>query len=61
MAEGADVPIIMAFIDYRERAMGFGPVLKPRATWRADMAAISAFYASMEGKLRDQFQIHSSD
>ena len=54
VARGAGVPIVCAYLDYRERIGGIGLVLTPSDSVRADMDRIRAFYASKHGKYPDQ-------
>ncbi len=55
IATGAQVPIVMAFMDYERKVSGLGPVFEPTGNLEADMAAIQAFYAPFKGKNPDQF------
>jgi 1-acyl-sn-glycerol-3-phosphate acyltransferase len=48
IAQQADVPISLAFIDKSTRTVGFGPELKPSGDIVADMDVIREFY---EGKV----------
>ena len=50
IASGARVPIICAFLDYRRKVGGIGPVLRPSGDVRADMEILRAFYAGVTGK-----------
>jgi 1-acyl-sn-glycerol-3-phosphate acyltransferase len=50
VARGAGVPIVCAYLDYRERVGGIGLVLAPSGNVHADMDRIRAFYASKQGK-----------
>ena len=54
IASGADVPIVLAYLDYQRRVAGFGPVFYPTGDIEADMKTISAFYADAVGKYRDK-------
>jgi 1-acyl-sn-glycerol-3-phosphate acyltransferase len=54
VARGAGVPIVCAYLDYRERIGGIGLVLTPSGSVRADMDRIRAFYASKHGKYPTQ-------
>lgn len=56
IAVGAQVPIIMAYMDYEKKRSGLGPVFKPTGNVEADMAAIKAFYAPFKGKNASQFE-----
>jgi 1-acyl-sn-glycerol-3-phosphate acyltransferase len=50
VARGAGVPILCAYLDYRERVGGIGPALTPSASIAADMDRIRAFYATKQAK-----------
>jgi 1-acyl-sn-glycerol-3-phosphate acyltransferase len=50
VASGASVPIICAFLDYRRRVGGIGPLIPPTGNVAADMAVIRAFYDGIAGK-----------
>ena len=56
IATGADVPIVMAYLDYDKKVGGLGPVFKTTGDIDADMAAIKAFFAQVKGKNADQFR-----
>ena len=55
IAVGAQVPIVMAYMDYKKKISGLGPVFEPTGNIEADMAAIKAFYAPFKGKNAGQF------
>ncbi len=55
IAVGAQVPIVMAFMDYKNKVSGLGPVFVPTGDIDADMTSIKAFYAPIKGKNADQF------
>ena len=55
IAVGAQVPIVMAYMDYEKKISGLGPVFQPTGDIDADMAAIKAFYAPFKGKNATQF------
>ena len=55
IALGAQVPIVMAYMDYARKESGLGPVFEPTGDIDADMVAIKAFYAPFKGKNPDQF------
>lgn len=50
IARGADVPIVLAFIDYFRKAGGIGPVFKPTGNIETDMEFIRSFYEKVTGK-----------
>jgi 1-acyl-sn-glycerol-3-phosphate acyltransferase len=55
IAVSAQVPIVMAYMDYANKAGGLGPVFLPTGDIDADMTAIKAFYAPFKGKNAAQF------
>ncbi|MEW9897552.1 lysophospholipid acyltransferase family protein [Chitinivorax sp. PXF-14] len=55
IAKGANVPIVLAFLDFRRKVGGFGPVFRPTGNVEADMAEIQAFYKNISGKNPDQY------
>ena len=55
IALGANVPIVMAYMDYARKESGLGPVFEPTGNIEADMVTIQAFYAPFKGKNPDQF------
>jgi len=55
IALGAQVPIVMSFMDYGNKVSGLGPAFLPTGDIEADMVAIKTFYAPFKGKNPDQF------
>ena len=54
----AQVPIILAYMDYHRKLSGLGPVFTPSGDVEADMAEIKRFYAPFKGRRADQFEGH---
>jgi len=54
IALGAEIPIAMAFIDYKRKASGVGPTLYPTGNIEADMEVIRNFYANVTAKYPDK-------
>jgi 1-acyl-sn-glycerol-3-phosphate acyltransferase len=52
----AQVPIVMAYLDYAEKRGGLGPALQPSGDIEKDMALVKAFYAPIQGKHADRFE-----
>jgi 1-acyl-sn-glycerol-3-phosphate acyltransferase len=46
----AEVPILLAFVDYRRKRTGVGPLLHPTGDVRADMDVVRAFYDGITGR-----------
>lgn len=55
IAVGAQVPIVMAFLDYGHKVGGLGSVFQPTGDLDADMTEIKKFYAPFKGRNADQF------
>ena len=55
IAHSAQVPIVMAYMDYANKRSGLGPLFEPTGDVEADMANIKAFYQPFKGKNADQF------
>ncbi len=55
IARGADVPIVLGYLDYARRRGGFGPSLRATEDVPKDMDQIREFYADKSGKYPDQF------
>ena len=55
IAQSAQVPIVLAFMDYGRKRSGLGPVFVPTGDAAADLAAIQAFYKPFKGKNAAQF------
>jgi len=50
----ADVPIVMAYIDYKNKVCGLGPSLKPTGDIQADFKIIREFYSGILGMHPDK-------
>ena len=50
IARGAGVPIVCAFLDYRRKVGGIGPVLRASGDIAGDMTRIRGFYVGIAGK-----------
>lgn len=54
IARAADVPVVLAFIDYPTRSGGVGPLIRLTGNQDEDMARIAPFYADKVGKYPEQ-------
>jgi 1-acyl-sn-glycerol-3-phosphate acyltransferase len=55
IANKAEVPIVITFIDYKTKSIGFASVFYPTGDYAKDIPQIQAFYKGIEGKFSDQF------
>jgi len=56
IAVQAQVPIVMAYMDYSTKRAGLGPLFHPTGNIEKDMLVIKAFYAPFKGKNADRFE-----
>lgn len=57
IANKAEVPIVLGFIDYQKKRCGFGPILNPSGDYDADWKKIEDFYRGMKGKYPEKFNL----
>jgi len=50
IAAGANVPIMLGYVDYQRKAGGIGPTMLPTGDIEADMQEICSFYTGVTGK-----------
>lgn len=55
IARHANVPIVMAYMDYKTRRMGVGPSMMPSDDYNEDIQKIKSFYRGMHGKYPERF------
>ena len=49
IADGANVPVVLAFLDYQNKRLGFGPTMTLTGDKDADLAILRSFYDSIGG------------
>jgi 1-acyl-sn-glycerol-3-phosphate acyltransferase len=52
----AQVPIVLAYMDYQRKVSGLGPVFTPTGDVERDMDEIKRFYLGVKGRRADQFE-----
>lgn len=55
IAVEAKVPIVLCYIDFKTKHMGFGPTFEPSGDWEADFPKILDFYKSITPKHPERF------
>jgi 1-acyl-sn-glycerol-3-phosphate acyltransferase len=50
IAEGAQVPVLLAYLDYRKRAVGFGPLIGPPFDAAVELGYVENFYKAVPGR-----------
>lgn len=59
MAEKAEVPIILGYLDYNTRKCGLGPVFYPTGDYEQDVQEIQKFYYGMRGRRKGLFHLEN--
>ena len=54
IATGANVPIVLGYLDYRRKVGGIGPVVHPTGNLEEDMKIIRGFYAGITARYPKQ-------
>ena len=57
IAEGANVPIVLGFIDYKKKVCGMGGVFHPTGDYDKDLAEIWNFYKDIKAKHPEGFNL----
>ena len=57
IAELAQVPVVLGFIDFKTKRCGYGPVLVPSGDFDKDWPMIENFYRGMQGKTPGKFNL----
>ena len=50
IAQAAGVPIVLGYVDYRRRAVGFGPEIWPSGDLEGDLARMANFFAGVTAR-----------
>lgn len=50
IAEGANVPVVLGFLDYGNRRLGLGPILTLTGDKDVDLAICESYYSSISGR-----------
>lgn len=56
-ALGAGVPIALAYLDYKRKEAGFGPVWMPSGNLNDDLAIIRQFYSGITARYPEKFAL----
>ncbi len=57
IAQKAGVPIVLTYIDFAKKEIGYGTVFQPTGNMESDMAEIKAFFRTKVGKIPENFGI----
>lgn len=56
IARGANVPVVLAYIDFARKVVGFGPLVRARDDMDQDIQAIRAFYNDKVARHAGRFE-----
>lgn len=54
IAQKANVPIALGYLDYAKKEAGVGPLITPSGNYEKDLEEIQSFYRKIPGKYPDQ-------
>ena len=57
IAEKADVPIILGFLDFKKKELGFGPMFHPTGNYEEDWKFMESFYRGITAKHPDKYNL----
>jgi len=57
IAQKANVPVILGFMDYKKKVCGIKHIFKPSGDIEADMKKIKSYYKNVSAKYPEKFSI----
>jgi len=57
IATGSDIPIVMAYIDYKNKKGGLGPVFYPTGNYFEDLKEIENFYKNFHARHPERYNL----
>ena len=57
IATGSNLPIVMAFIDYKNKKGGLGPVFYPTGDYNKDLVEIESFYKNFHARHPERYNL----
>ena len=61
IAQSAEVPVYMAFIDYKNKKGGIGLKLEPSGNFQEDFAVVEAFYKQFHARHPERYNLNPVD
>jgi 1-acyl-sn-glycerol-3-phosphate acyltransferase len=59
IAQKANVPVALGYLDYRDRRGGIGPVFYPTGNYENDLQEIQKYYYGMKGRKKGRFNLEN--
>lgn len=57
IAVKAEVPIVLGFLDYKKKELGFGPILYPTGNYEEDWEIMEKFYRGIAAKYPEKYNL----
>jgi 1-acyl-sn-glycerol-3-phosphate acyltransferase len=57
IAQNSGVPIVLGYLNYKNKTGGFGPVIYPSGNYEADLALIEQFYKDKTARYPEMFNL----
>jgi 1-acyl-sn-glycerol-3-phosphate acyltransferase len=57
IAEHANIPMVLTYVDYAKKEGGFGPIIYPSGNFEKDFAKIEDFYRTVTAKFPENFNL----
>ncbi len=57
IATKANVPIVLGFLDYKKKELGFGPMLYPTGNYEEDWKVMEKFYRGINAKYPERYNL----
>lgn len=61
IAQAAEIPVAVAYIDYRRKKAGVEWVFRPTGDWEHDMRPVFEFYRGVGAKIPENFAVEEPD
>jgi 1-acyl-sn-glycerol-3-phosphate acyltransferase len=61
VAEKANVPLVLGYLDYKNKIAGIGPVIYPSGDYEKDLKIIQEFYSAIQPKFPEKFGVPWKD
>ena len=61
IAEKANVPLVLGYLDYKNKISGIGPIIYPSGDYDKDLKIIQEFYSTIQPKFPEKFGVPWKD
>jgi hypothetical protein len=57
IAEKAEVPVVLGFLDFKKKELGFGPMFYPTGNYEEDWKFMESFYRGINAKHPEKYNL----